>query len=683
MRSIERELGISHGAALRYVAKKRSAEDYTKAIQRVVVAPKRQQPAGTWDLGAIRAARDAQMRGRFKLAVRLAESMRTDDAIAVPRNNRTAPSASVTANIAARNDTGQAAKIAKHATESVTIPRTVLRGIHFTLADHAVAIGHVKHSPLDDGTCVDMRLEEWPLEFVEWDESRECLMTTTRDTGERVPIVHGDGQWIIFRYVEEMSWRQMAALLPAAFVFAIHTPAIQDWAASARSHGQAKIIGELPDGTPLLDADGKLTAEADAFLGMLADIVNGAAGASIRPAFSKTDFLANGSTAWQVFHELVLDRTKAATRIYLGTDATLGAAGGAPGVDIATLFGVASTVLQGDFNAIAQGIDTGLLDPWTAINYGDPRHAPRFTYDIADRDADDAAKSESDKLAMFFAAIKEWRDQGFVIDQPTIDRIARSLNLTNVPQLPPAPPAPARVEQTARTLAGSFDESKHSRAADGKFGSGPGSGDGGGDDAPGNAERTKNVASKLVAKTREHDRALEERFDLDKTKRAHADATAEHKRADKALTSAYGSKQARVAGAGYLQAEQDVAAADRALAHAEERGYADRVVNPTRGTTPRQQAEQARERLGSVQKTTPAPTPEQRAAHARADEAAAARDDAGAEARRARQFHRDAPAREKALAQYEATGNRDYAEEYLGLLEEVGVYPDGHPLDTP
>lgn len=36
-----------------------------------------------WTLAEIFAARDAQMRGQFALAARLAESMRTDDALAV------------------------------------------------------------------------------------------------------------------------------------------------------------------------------------------------------------------------------------------------------------------------------------------------------------------------------------------------------------------------------------------------------------------------------------------------------------------------------------------------------------------------------------------------------------------------------------------------------------------------
>jgi hypothetical protein len=438
IRSIEKKFGISHGAALRYTQKHRSAQDYAEGMRRLVVAPRRPQPLGDWDLAKIRAARDAQMRGKFRQAVRLSEAMRSDDAIFVARNNRTAPQASIAAALQPRSDSDFAAGVVKRALGSVTIPRSVLRSIHYTLADHAVAIGRVVHSPLDDGTRVDMRLEEWPLEFVEWDTTLECLTTQVRDQGTREPIIHGDGQWVVFRPEGDMPWRQNAAILPASLIWAIHTPALQDWAAGARSHGQAKIIGELPEGVALQNDDGSLTDEADAFLTMLADIVNGAAGASLRPATSKTDFLANGSNAWQVFDALVQNREKAAARIYLGTDAILGSVGGAPGVDISALFGVASTILQGDFEVIEQAINTGLLDPWAAVNYGSTANAPRLMYALPDLDPEDASKAESDKVDRLLATIKEWKDRGLVVDQSTIDRLAVAYGVKIVPQLPPA-----------------------------------------------------------------------------------------------------------------------------------------------------------------------------------------------------------------------------------------------------
>src|SRR5678816_1671091 len=50
-----------------------------------------QSPVFSWSLAAIKAARDDQMAGIFYRPARLAESMRTDDALAVAYENRLAP----------------------------------------------------------------------------------------------------------------------------------------------------------------------------------------------------------------------------------------------------------------------------------------------------------------------------------------------------------------------------------------------------------------------------------------------------------------------------------------------------------------------------------------------------------------------------------------------------------------
>jgi hypothetical protein len=163
-------------------------------------------------------------------------------------------------------------------------------------------------------------------------------------------------------------------------IWGAHAYALADWAGASKSHGLAKIVGEMAQGVSLQKAlaDGSivLSDEAAAFLQMIQDVVSGDSQAAVRPAGSKLDVLANSSTMWQVFSELILDRKKAASFVYLGTDATLGAAGGAPGVDIAVLFAVASTKLQGDFDAIEQALNTGLYQVWTAINCGDSRYSP-------------------------------------------------------------------------------------------------------------------------------------------------------------------------------------------------------------------------------------------------------------------------------------------------------------------
>jgi hypothetical protein len=418
------------------VDRTRKAEDFAGSA--TVRAPRRRQPDTLWSLEKIRAARDAQMRGDFAQAVRLAEAMRTDDALYTAYLNRIGPQNAVATKLVAA-DGARGESACRKAAGSCHVSRAILTGIAGTLANHGIAIGHIIRETNDEGTRVDLRLTEWPLEFVKWNTTTEQLETTTRDGGAYVPIVHGDGEWVVFRKFEILPWTQEAALLPASMIWGAHAYALADWAGASKAHGLAKIVGELPEGVSLQEkiADGSvtLTAEASAFLDMIQDVVSGEAQAAVRPAGSKLDILSNSSTMWQVFSELILDRKKAAAFVYLGTDASLGAAGGAPGVDIATLFAVASTKLQGDFEAIEQALNTGFYQVWTAINCGDSRYSPSLEYQIPDPDAAAKTKERNDNYTYFWAAIKEARAAKMVVDQKYVDKLAKQFRIDDPPTM--------------------------------------------------------------------------------------------------------------------------------------------------------------------------------------------------------------------------------------------------------
>ena len=401
----------------------------------MVSAPPAKVGPYVWDLEAIRVARDQQIRGVFDLPVRLAEAMRTDDALFTAYHARIAPQQSIEARLVAAPGP-RGALACRKAAVSVFTPRSVLSGLHGTLANHGLAIGQVIREPNEAGTLVDMRLVEWPLEYVRWQPYDRTLVTMTAE-GATVPIVHGDGQWIIFRKFMDRPWTQEACVLPAALLWAAHANAVRDWAASSKAHGLSKIVGELPEGVALMADDGTLSPEAAAFLTLLQDLVSGEGGAGIRPAGGKTDFLSDGSTAWQVFSELVNSREKSAARIYLGTDAILGSVGGAPGVDISTLFGVMTTKLQSDLAALEQGIRTGLLEPWSATNLGTSQHAPSLVYQLPDPDAEQKAAQRAARRGLLLDAIDRYRAAGLEISQTVIDALATDLGVTDAPRLPP------------------------------------------------------------------------------------------------------------------------------------------------------------------------------------------------------------------------------------------------------
>jgi hypothetical protein len=421
----------------------RKADDFAGSAAVRERAPIRRQPDTLWSLEKIRAARDAQMRGDFAQPVRLAEAMRTDDALYTAYHNRIAPQSAVaTKLVACGGARGEA--VARKAQASCFVSRGVLVGLAGTLANHGIAIGYITREPSDDGTRVDLKLGEWPLEFVRWNPSTEQLETVVKNGGASVPIVHADGYWVVFRKTDTLPWTQEAALLPASMIWGAHAYALADWAGASKSHGLAKIVGELPSGVSLQEklADGSIVAnpEATLFLQMMQDIVSGEAVAAVRPAGSKTDVLANTSTMYQIFSELITDRKKAAMFVYLGTDAGLGAAGGAPGVDISSLFGVSSTKVQGDFEAIEQGLNTGFYPVWTAINCGDSRYSPRIEYQIPDPDAKAKSEEEGGKLNRLFDALDRMAKRGFVIDQDVVNRLSARLGIAEPPVLASAPP---------------------------------------------------------------------------------------------------------------------------------------------------------------------------------------------------------------------------------------------------
>lgn len=410
--------------------------------------------AYSWSLPDIVAARDAQMRGRFQLAARLAESMRTDDAIFVARTNRLAPQKSIEVAIEPAKG-ARAAPIAKEAAslfglDALGVAPETLADIHGCLIDHEIAFACAVAKPREDGSRVDYSLRAWPIEWVRWDSIDGVYKTQTAD-GSEDAITHGDGRWIVFSKHELEPFKH-GALLPAALVWARHAFAIRDWAKGSTSHGNAKVIGEMPAGMALQSAEGDLTAEAGAFLELLKAIGSSDAPVGIRPAGSKTEFLTNSSTAWQVWNELAQNAEKAAARIYLGTDGTLGAQGGAPGVDIQALFGVSATLVEGDLECLERGIKTGLIDPWCAINFGDSSLAPTRRYVLPDPDADALKASLAQRSAAFYADLKAAKDAGIPLTQEFVDELAGDYNV-RAPRTAVAPPPASAAPATPLHLA--------------------------------------------------------------------------------------------------------------------------------------------------------------------------------------------------------------------------------------
>jgi hypothetical protein len=422
------------GAKTKRAQKVRQASEFdAKRLSRALAVPKGTGISLTsWTLEQIFAARDAQLRGDFRQPARMAESMRTDDALAPALENRLAPQRCIPVEIVPAAGArglpiaGEAAAL--FGPSGIAISPDTSASIHACLTNHDVAFAHCTPVPREDGTRIDYTASAWPIENVRWDPYDRCFKTrvdpSTDETavGGEVPIVHGDGRWVIFQRFEIDPFKH-ATLLAAALIWARHAYGIRDWAKSSVAHGNVKMIGEMPAGVALQDADGD-TADATALIELMRDMVSADSPVGIRPAGSKTEFVANGSPAWQVFNELVKNAESAAARLYLGTDAVMGSKGGAPGVDVQAMFGVAATKVQGDLACLSRGWQTGLIEPWCALNFGDSSLAPTRRYMLPDADADAEVASRGTRHTAFFEHIERARAGGFEITQAYVEKIA-------------------------------------------------------------------------------------------------------------------------------------------------------------------------------------------------------------------------------------------------------------------
>jgi hypothetical protein len=413
--------------------------------------PKDYGAACGWSLERILAARDAQRRGQFAQAAEMAEAMQCDDALYVAKQNRLAPLRGLPILLKAPNESAAAKRVLTEA-DALFGPKGFAIGpdgvadINDALADHGIAVAANAWTPRDDGSRVDVEVHPWPMKHVRWDDGKRCLMTRidggTGSIGDRdpafarwasygeVPIVHGDGRWIVFQKRELAPWAKDAALLAAPLVWARHAYAARDWSRGATTHGNAKLVGTLPAEVAIDSAEGAAFLE---LLTILASVENPV---GIKPFGSTAEILANPSAAWQVFKELVGNGETAAARIYLGQDGLLGSNSNAPGIDLRGLFGVRNDIVEGDAGAIERGLFTGTIQIWTAINHGDSSLAPERKFQLPDSDEDARTEGLSKRRKSFFDSLQGIKAMGAELDQDTIDEQAKAYNVATV-KLPP------------------------------------------------------------------------------------------------------------------------------------------------------------------------------------------------------------------------------------------------------
>lgn len=434
--------------------KKRTKDEFDlSALAAAFTPPKDAPDAYSWTLADIVTARNEQMRGRFKLPAEMAKSMRTDAAIAVPWRNRLAvPRCLGVELVPAKGARG--VSIANEAeglfgNEGIAITPDGVADIQDCLVDHNLAVAQCTPKVRDDGSRIDLLISPWPIKYVRWDAT-ECVLKTQTSEGFEQPIVHGDGRWLVFKQHEIDPWAKGAAILDACLVWCRHAMASSHWMRGSLAHASAKVLAELPLGVALKGKDGKMTNEAKALMELLRLIQSADSPFGIKPAGSKIDMLSNTGQMWQIWDTLTANAERWGARIYTGTDAMLGSKGGAPGVDITALFGVLTTLVQGDVGALQRGFATA-IEVWCALNFGDSTLAPRRRYRMPDPDAAMRVEVVSKRRTAFFTDIELTRKNGFVVTEDYVAATAKEYELDEPPALPPVTSTKAPTIQLAPT----------------------------------------------------------------------------------------------------------------------------------------------------------------------------------------------------------------------------------------
>lgn len=392
-----------------------------------------------WDEDQIRQARAAQMDGAFAPARSLAKAVKTDGEILAALENRQAPSRGIPVEVKPANGTARAARVRDEAEplfkrNGIAISAATIGTLVEHLALHRVAIGYNVWTARDDGSRWDVVHHAFPLENVRWNRSLLTFEAFTEDG--IVPIVHGDGTWAIYTKEELEPWTN-GALVALALIWADAAFGKRDRAKSSVSHGNSKFIGTLPDGVALQvqndDNTVSLSPAALAFLDLLRSL-HEELPAGIAPAGGKVEMLSDTSTAWQIWDSIINSNGKSAARVLVGSDGTVTDSGGNY-IKSTMLFGVRNDIVEGDLESLTAGFDSGVIVPWTAINFGSSELAPSRAFLVPD--ADEAARRETAAAneTAFWKSIEAAKANGCVVDQAYVDARAKVYGIEPIPQL--------------------------------------------------------------------------------------------------------------------------------------------------------------------------------------------------------------------------------------------------------
>ncbi len=198
---------------------------------------------------------------------------------------------------------------------------------------------------------------------------------------------------------------------------------------NARSHGDDKWIGMLPEGVPADSPEGLAMVEQMKALYQAQRVM-------LRPFGSEVERSEATSQNWQIFKEIIESNNADAQRVLLGQDGTMSNSGGNY-IKSWGLFGVRNDIVEASLAALSRGLTTGLLRPWSIKNF-DRWDNLEYKWLIPDADDDARRESLAKRTDAFNKAVAETRANGFLMDQSAADKLAASFGVDAPTLAPPA-----------------------------------------------------------------------------------------------------------------------------------------------------------------------------------------------------------------------------------------------------
>ena len=247
----------------------------------------------------------------------------------------------------------------------------------------------------------------------------------------QVPIVPGDGHWVLHApYGSYRGWMR-GALRALAQWWLARNYALRDWARYSERHGFPILLADTPFGA---DPDDIVAyRQALATLGQ-ESILQTPAGPDAQK-YGKYDlrYLEARDRAWQGFQELISQCNDEITLALLGQNLTSQVKEGSFAA-ARVHADVRQAILEADARALAKTFYNQVLRPFAAFNFDDPDIAPVVSWDVRPQeDLEQKAKT----FGSFAQALQYLRTAGFALKDP--ETFARKFGLTGL-ELREVPP---------------------------------------------------------------------------------------------------------------------------------------------------------------------------------------------------------------------------------------------------